>query len=74
MTNSSIRNKNARLRTKTLLNTLGMSQKRFSESIGYSDTTISTWLSGKLDISDKGLFLIEHFLDKYDSMLAQLQE
>ena len=75
MANSSkARNENLRLRTKILLSTVGMSQKRFAEQIGYDKTTISAWLNNKLDLSDKGITLIEYFLKKYDLVIEQMQK
>lgn len=68
------RNKNIRLKTKTFLSTFGMTQKRFSENVGYADNTISAWLTGKLDLSDKGLALIENFLEKYEPILTQVRK
>lgn len=51
-----------------------MTQKRFSENVGYADNTISAWLTGKLDLSDKGLALIENFLEKYEPILTQVRK
>lgn len=69
-----LRNETVRVKAKNFLDAVGMSQKRFADSIGYSSASISSWLAGKRTLPTRGLNLIETFLDKYSELLTDLKK
>lgn len=71
---SILRNETVRAKAEEFLSLTGMSQKRFSESVGYSGATINAWIAGKRTLPTRGLDLIEIFLDKYGELLANLKK